>query len=258
LTGGGVASKLVTETLIPSIQQTPGKGSTGTVAGGVVTPVTAAVSRVTATTVAEIRTQATNMKTVFDSKGGNSGKITVVETATGASIFGLIKDTVTNQPIGVPAQDVIMVSTSNQAVLLAAAKNNQPAKLNANGVLVVNDGGLLGAAANGFRANTQGELVLLSTPTLLGNFTTDATGSFAGQAVIPAGFPVGNHTAVLITSDLVTSMGVTVEPSTAVGLAYTGVNSSITDTWLGMAGLLAAFGLVMVLAGTRRKKLPNA
>jgi len=254
LTGGGSASKLVTEALIPTIQQTPGKGSAGTISGGVVTPVTATVSRVTATTPVEIRTQAINMKAAFDSRGGDSGKITVVETPTGASIFGLIKNTVTNQPIGVPAQDVLMVSTANQAVLLAAATNNQPAKVNSNGVLVVNNGGLLGAAANGFTANTQGELVLLSTPTLLGNFTTDATGSFAGQAVIPAGFPVGNHTAVLITSDLVTSMGVTVEPAIAAGLASTGVNRSIIDSWLAMAGLLAALGLVMVLAGARRKE----
>lgn len=269
LTGGGAASRLVTQNLITTIQQTPGNGSARTIQGGVSTQVTAAVSRVTATTPVAIRDQAANMKSVFDSKGGDSGKITVVNTATGASIFGLIKNTVTNQPIGVPAQDVLMVSTSDQAILLAAASNNQPAKVNANGVLVVNNGGLLGAAANGFTANTQGELVLLSTPTLLGNFTTDATGSFAGQAVIPAGFPVGNHTAVLVTSNLVTSMGVTVEPATgsvapntgltgepaaAAGLATTGNNRSLTDSWLAAAGLLVAIGLVMVLGRARGKK----
>ena len=82
---------------------------------------------------------------------------------------------------------------------------------------------MLGFAVNGFAPNTQGELVILSTPTLLGTFTTDANGSFSGQAVIPAGFPVGNHTAVLITANLVTSMGLVVEGrASAAPVPYTG------------------------------------
>ena len=211
LSGGGGAPSILTTDLQPSATSTAGNGVAASVSAGVATPVSATVTRVTSTSPSVIQTQATDLKTAFDSKGSGDSPITVVNTPTGANIFGLIKNTATNQPIGVPAQDVLMVATSTQAILLAAARNNQPARVNPNGVLVVNNGGVLGAAARGFANNTPGELVLLSTPTLLGTFTTDGNGTFAGQALVPAGFPVGDHTAVLVTAGLITSMGLTVE-----------------------------------------------
>jgi hypothetical protein len=196
----------------------------------VATPVSATVTRVTSTSPSVIQTQATDLKTAFDSKGSGTSPITVVNTPTGANIFGLIKNTLTNQPIGVPAQDVLMVATSTRAILLAAAQNNQPARVNPSGVLVVNNGGVLGAAARGFANNTPGELVLLSTPTLLGTFTTDGNGTFAGQALVPAGFPVGDHTAVLVTAGLITSMGLTVEAAASSSGSDSGWSAPVTTT----------------------------
>lgn len=223
LSGGGGTPTIANSVTAADISSTPGQPLAGTISGGTVTPVSATVTRVTGTSASAIQTEAASMLATFNSKASGQGaNVTVVNTSSGALVYGLIKNPSTQSPIGVPAQDVLMVSTTTQAVLLAAAINNQPAKVNASGVLVVNNGGLLGAAANGFAANTQGELVLLSTPTLLGNFTTSANGSFSGQALIPAGFPVGNHTAVLITAGLVTSMGVTVEPLATAGAAFTG------------------------------------
>lgn len=219
-------STLVTPTNQQSITATPGQSVVGTVNNGVVTPVNATVTRITATAVADIQTQADNIINTFDSlwdgQGANTPPVLAVDTPEGALIFGLVADSVSSDPIGIPAQDVILITTNDQAVLLAGANGNVPAKVNSSGALVINDGALLGFAVNGFDPNAQGELVLLSTPTLLGTFTTDANGSFTGQAAVPNGFTAGNHTATLITSGLVTSMGLVVEAASRGPVAYNG------------------------------------
>jgi hypothetical protein len=227
VTGGGTTT-LVTQTNQSSITATPGTSVVGTVNNGVVTPVAATVTRVTSTTAADIQTDIANIVTNFNQRWDGTGTnpappVSKVATNDGALIFGLVSTATNSTPIGVPADDVILITTNDQAVLLAAANGDQPASVNSSGALVVNDGSVLGFAVNGFAPNTQGELVIMSNPTMLGTFTTDANGSFSGQAVIPAGFPVGNHTAVLITANLVTSMGLVVEgrPS-AGGVPYLG------------------------------------
>jgi hypothetical protein len=132
--------------------------------------------------------------------------------------------------------------------MLAAAETNQPAKVNASGVLVINNGGLVGAAANGFSPNTPGELVILSTPTTLGTFITDANGSFSGQALLPAGLENGDHTVVLVTSTLSTSLGVTVEPA---GAGSVGASTPFTGPVVQTAGPMAATpGQTVVLSGS--------
>lgn len=227
VTGGGTTT-LVTQSNQSSITATPGNTVVGTVNNGVVTPVAATVTRVTSTTAADIQTDIASIVTNFNQRWDGTGTnpappVSKVATNDGALIFGLVSTATNSTPIGVPADDVILITTNDQAVLLAAANGEQPASVNSSGALVVNDGSVLGFAVNGFAPNTQGELVIMSNPTMLGTFTTDANGSFSGQAVIPAGFPVGNHTAVLITANLVTSMGLVVEgkPS-AGGVPYLG------------------------------------
>ena len=226
VTGGGTTN-LVTPTNQTSITATPGQSVVGTISNGVVTPVAATITRITATTASDIQTQADSIISSFNAKWDGAGAnstpaVTAIDTPTGALIYGLVANPVTNAPIGVPATDVILITTNDQAVMLAATNESEPAKLNANGALIVNDGSTLGFAVNGFAPNTTGELVLLSTPTMLGTFTTDPNGSFAGQAVVPNGFPVGNHTAVLITAGLVTSMGLVVEGRNRAPIPYTG------------------------------------
>jgi hypothetical protein len=179
------------------------------------------------------------MATAFNLKqrGGGEPKITVVNTAAGANIFGLIKNPMTSAPIGVPAEDVTLIVTDNQSIMLAAATENQPARMNASGVLVVNNGGLVGAAANGFVPNTTGELVIMSTPTVMGNFTTDANGSFSGQASLPAGLANGDHTVVLVTASLATALGVTVEPAASAGSApYSGPMVTLAGSLSAVSG----------------------
>jgi hypothetical protein len=259
LAGGGGAGARINSGNQSQIESARGEAMAGTVSSGTVTAVSATVTRVSATTVADIRVQAQAMVATFAGKWDGTGtnslpKVSVVNSAGGALIFGLIANPTTLRPIGVPAQDVLMVSTSDQAVMLAAAKGDVPSKVNSSGVLVVNDGGLLGAAANGFAANTAGELVLMSTPTLLGTFTTDSNGSFAGQALIPAGFQVGDHTAVLVTDGAVTSMGVTVEPAAVSGGA-TFNGPIVTDS--SSAKLKAGVAAKVIWRGTRLSSVTN-
>lgn len=227
VTGGGTTT-LVTPTNQPTITASPGQSIIGTINNGNVTPVVGVtVTRVTANTANDIQTQAENILTEFNNRWDGNGNnnqpaITSVDTPDGALIYGLIADQDNAEPIGIPAENVILVTTADQAVLLAGINSNEPAKLNAAGALVVNGGSLLGFAVNGFAPGVTGELVLMSDPTMLGTFTTNANGSFTGQATIPAGFPVGNHTAVLITSGLVTSMGLVVEAASLRNSGYTG------------------------------------
>ncbi len=255
VTGGG-STTLVTPTNQTSITATPGQSVVGTISGGVVTPVAATVTRVTSTASADIQNDLATIVTNFNSRWDGSGvnpapPVSKVNTTDGALIYGLVSSASNSTPIGVPADDVILVTTNDQAVLLAGANGDQPAQVNSNGALVVNDGSVLGFAVNGFAPNTSGELVIMSNPTLLGTFTTDANGSASGRAVIPAGFPTGNHTAVLITAGLVTSLGLVVEGrASATPAPYTGpllLEASTRNLAANTAGVVIVSGLRLSL-----------
>lgn len=213
---------LVTNTNKPDVTAQPGQPVAGTIAGGVVTPVASSLNRVTAQTPTDIRSETQTLLTNFNNRWGGAGtltpKVTSVESNDGAIIYGLLSNTETDAPLGVPAQDVLMVTTATEAVMLAASSDNQPARVNPEGVLVVAQGSNIAVAVHGFPANTAGELVLLSDPTLLGTFTTDANGSFIGQTQLPPNLNPGNHSVVLITSSLVASLGVSLLANPSTGL----------------------------------------
>lgn len=204
-------STLVTGDNQTSITATAGQAVAGTISGGVVTPVTPTITRVTAETAADIRTETdtliTNFKNRWDGSGAAPEVVTKVETDDGAKIFGLVANPEGSTPVGVPAKDVVLVTTDDEAVMLAAIKGEKPATVNAEGSLVVETGSTIGVSINGYEPDTQGELVLMSTPTVLGTFTTDSDGSFTGQAPLPDGIAAGDHTAVVITSGKVTAFG---------------------------------------------------
>jgi LPXTG-motif cell wall-anchored protein len=74
----------------------------------------------------------------------------------------------------------------------------------------VADGGVVSAVAYGFPDGVAGEVVIFSTPTLLGAFTIDSSGVFAGQLELPAGIEPGEHTLVLTAGGYTTSLGLVV------------------------------------------------
>ena len=204
---------LVTDDNQESVAVDPGQAQTGTVSSGVVTPTASTVTLVTGETAGDKQTEVGNAIAAFNARWGGGGahspQVTSINTDLGAKVFGLLANPETNAPIGVPAEDVVFVTTATEAVMVAAANGEETAKVSPEGALVVAQGSVIAVAAHGLAANTQGELVLLSTPTLLGTFTTDANGTFIGQATLPAGLDPGDHTAVLITPAMVASIGLT-------------------------------------------------
>lgn len=204
-------STLVTDDNQSSITATAGQSVAGSISSGVVTPVTSTITRVTAEAVNDIRTETDTLITAFNNRWGGAGLAPDVvskhDTETGAKVFGLVAHPENSTPIGVPAKDVILVATDNEAVMMAATKGSKTATVNTEGSLVVETGSTLGFSVNGYEASITGELVILSTPTVLGTFTTDANGSFTGQAALPDGVSAGNHTVVVITAGKVTAFG---------------------------------------------------
>lgn len=66
-------------------------------------------------------------------------------------------------------------------------------RVDSDGNLIVDSGGSLFVRGSGFRASTPVAVYLYSSPTLLGQLTTDSSGSFSGSFAIPAGTAVGVH-----------------------------------------------------------------
>ncbi|GAA2953223.1 hypothetical protein [Microbacterium schleiferi] len=65
--------------------------------------------------------------------------------------------------------------------------------VDSNGNLIVDSGGSLFVKASGFQPGTPAAVYLYSTPTLLGQLTTDSAGSFSGSFAIPPGTSAGVH-----------------------------------------------------------------
>jgi hypothetical protein len=66
-------------------------------------------------------------------------------------------------------------------------------RVDSNGNLIVDSGGSLFVKATGFQPGTPAAVYLYSTPTLLGQLTTDSSGSFSGSFAVPPGTSAGVH-----------------------------------------------------------------
>jgi hypothetical protein len=110
----------------------------------------------------------------------------------------------------------------------------------------VTAGGDVTAALYGYPANAGGEIVMMSTPILLGSIRTGSDGSFVGQVSIPNQLGMGDHTIVLTTAGRSTSMGFKLTPRL---LPKTGWSSDVPTNiaiWLTASGVF--------LAVTRRRR----
>jgi hypothetical protein len=117
-----------------------------------------------------------------------------------------------------------------------------------SGVVTVLPSGVVAALAHGFDPSTPGEVVVFSTPTLLGSFTTDTEGTFTGQMTLPADIEPGPHTLVLVTGTVTTSLGLMVEAdgSFTVGPEIPGTLPTTGASRVSSALMLA---VMLVLAG---------
>ena len=256
--GEGAVSSQVTESNASTFVRNPGEvslvDSDGNPVIGELVRVSDAVGSVpagsrTAEQVAQIRSEAQAMVAALEERlpDGVSSPVSVVETESGANISGLVTDPADDtSDLPVPAEDVVLLVTEEQALLIGGADGPaDPADVR-NGVLEIGPDGEVSALAYGLTPGASGELVVMSSPTLLGTFTVGADGSFQGQAALPSTLAAGSHTVVLAADGLVASAGVVV--TGGVTLPVTGGESSSVP-W---AVLVVAAGALAVLVIRRR------
>lgn len=256
--GEGVVSSQVTESNASTFVRNPGEvslvDSDGNPVIGELVRVSDSVGSVpagsrTAEQVAQIRSEAQAMVAALEERlpEGVSSPVSVVETESGANISGLVTDPADDtSDLPVPVEDVVLLVTEEQALLIGGADGPaDPADVR-NGVLEIGPNGEVSALAYGLTPGASGELVVMSSPTLLGTFTVGADGSFQGQAALPSTLAAGSHTVVLAADGLVASAGVVV--TGGVTLPVTGGESSSVP-W---AVLVVAAGALAVLVIRRR------
>ena len=98
--------------------------------------------------------------------------------------------------------------------------------------------GTTGLVAGGLGANLEGQVQLRSDARVLGEFTTDAAGTLAGEFTVPDDMSLGDHTLLLTAGDTTLSLGIQVDDrringenrfSTATSLSQAEVADEETD-----------------------------
>jgi hypothetical protein len=255
-----VASNTAAPTLVTSANQAaltavPGKASV-LVNGVAVMPqiVTASnsvaaltdPSERTPTQVRELQQAATAIETRLDSIAGGDSGVSVVRTETGAVMTGIFSGA------RVPVEDVVVVSAAETATLFAARDvRGNIVEVKPGAILEVASNGDVAVQAFGLRPGETVELVVMSTPTLLGRFTVDAKGTIKTTAKLPTTIGSGNHSLVVASPSVKASLGLKLVKSSA-SLPVTGSNTSTTNNWA-VAVLLS--GMYLVLLGRSRRRV---
>jgi LPXTG-motif cell wall-anchored protein len=138
---------------------------------------------------------------------GATSTVTVVNTATGAVMQNLVFDSNGNS-VNVPVEDIVFLDGPQLSLMIGS--NN--ANITADGKYQVGAGGIIGVTGAGLGAGASGEVVAMSTPTLLATFQTTAAGDFNKSATLPSSIGVGDHTLVVATGSTYAMMGIRVVP----------------------------------------------
>lgn len=189
--------------------------------------------------IAELQAAADEMVGLLDEVAGGESGVEVVDTGTGAELSGVFPDE------NVPVEDVIVVDIDESATLFAARDaNGDIVEVEPGAVLEVTPEGEVAVLAFGLPVGDQVELVLMSTPTLLGTFTVDANGSIETRANVPDTIGSGDHTLVVASPNVQASLGLKLADASvpaATTLPATGWSpaTGIVVTVLALGGLLA-------------------
>lgn len=173
---------------------------------------------------------------------GATTNVTVVNTSTGAVMQNLVFDANGNS-VDVPVEDILILDGPSIALMLGS--NN--ATISSDGKYVVGAGGTVGVVGAGFGSNASGELVVMSTPTLVDTFTATASGEVSASAPLPDSIGVGDHTLVAATNGIYAVIGIRVVPTS---LPATGVDEG-TSTLI----VFGMFVAVMAAVVTRSRRL---
>jgi LPXTG-motif cell wall-anchored protein len=138
---------------------------------------------------------------------GATSNVVVVNTATGAVMQNLVFDANGNA-IDVPVEDIVFLDGPQLSLMIGSSN----ASITADGKYQVGAGGVVGVTGAGLGASANGEIIAMSTPTLLANFQTTAAGDFNKSATLPESIGVGDHTLVVAAGSTYALMGIRVVP----------------------------------------------
>jgi LPXTG-motif cell wall-anchored protein len=139
---------------------------------------------------------------------GATSNVTVVNTATGAVMQNLVFDANGNS-VNVPVEDIVFLDGPQLSLMIGS--NN--ANITADGKYQVGAGAIVGVTGSGLGVSANGEIIAMSTPTLLANFQTTAAGDFTKSATLPSSIGVGDHTLVVAAGSTYAMMGIRVVPA---------------------------------------------
>jgi hypothetical protein len=195
--------------------------------------------------VRELQQAAATIETRLDTIAGGDSGVSVVRTETGAVLTGIFSGT------RVPVEDVVVVNAANTATLFAARDvRGNIVEVKPGAVLEVASNGDVAVQAFGLQAGETVELVVMSTPTLLGTFTVDAKGTIKTTAKLPTTIGSGNHSLVVASPSVKASLGLKLVKSSA-ALPVTGSNTNDFSNWA-VAVTLSGIYLMMVARSRRR------
>ena len=182
----------------------------------------------------------------LNSVAGTATGLSVVSTGTGAEVKGIFDNK------RVPIENVVVVKTPDTATVFAALDpNGGVVEVQPGAVLEVGNDGEVGVLAFGLTPGDNVELVIMSTPTLLGKYRVDETGKVRTRSQLPDGIDAGNHTLVMATSSVKASLGLKVAKSATLrSSASLPATGSDTDPML--AFILIGAGVAVALLTRRR------
>lgn len=245
---------LVTSTNQAALTRRPGS-ATMLVNGTAVTPEVVSVAdsaaaqvpptQRTTAQISQLREAAQEITQQLDTVAGGDSGVNVVNTPSGAVLTGVFEDQ------RVPVEDVVVVQAQQTATLFAARDSRgNIVEVQPGAVLEVNSDGDVAVQAFGLPAGESVELVLMSTPTLLGSFVVDANGTVKTTAEVPTSIGSGNHTLVVATPTIQASLGLKVVQSVS-QLPTTGASSALIN-WAVAVALSGAY--LVLVSGTRRRR----
>jgi hypothetical protein len=195
--------------------------------------------------VRELQQVAATIEAQLDTIAGGDSGVSVVRTETGAVLTGIFSGT------RVPVEDVVVVNAADTATLFAARDvRGNIVEVQPGAVLEVASNGEVAVQAFGLRAGETVELVVMSTPTLLGTYTVDAKGSVKTTAKLPATIGTGNHSLVVASPSVKASLGLKLVKSSG-SLPATGSTTTDLSNWA-VAVLLSGVYVMLVSRSRRR------
>jgi len=252
---------LVTEENQAALTATPGSGkmmvngeeveltltSTGAVDAGSVAP-----EERTAEQVSELQEAADGLIERLDTAAGGDSGLEVVDTDTGAEIDGLFNDT------NVPIEDVIVAEASEfTGVYASRDEDGNPNTIRAE-ILEMERGDEVVVYVYGLPPNEEAELVLMSTPYLLGSVTADANGNFSRVLSAPESILAGDHTLVTASETLTVSLGIRItDPAATDAAAEVELPATGRDLPFTLGLVIVGLGALLLVASRRREWVGN-